>query len=310
VNPRYPIFVPSKGRHTPEQALTAKTFARWGVPFRLVIERQEVDDYWKLLAGLGLDPEPHVLVLPFRDMGTSQPARAWIHERAIEEGHARHWNLDDNLIEFRRLWKGRRIPCHAGVALRVCEDLSDRFENVAVSGLNYQMFVPAETPVPFYINCHVYSCTLINHAAPIRWRLRYNEDTDLCLQALATRKWCTIALNAFMANKLKTMAMGGGNTASLYDAGDGGARDTATRGRLRMAQTLEEHWPGFVKTRWRFGRPQHSVNWKAFETKLKLREDVDLAALPRVDEYGLQLRAVKDVQAVALQELLATWGDA
>jgi hypothetical protein len=64
----------------------------------------------------------------------------------------------DNIIEFRRLYRGRRIPCHAGVALRVCEDFSDRFENVAVSGLNYQMFVPAETPVPFYVNVHVYSC--------------------------------------------------------------------------------------------------------------------------------------------------------
>jgi hypothetical protein len=305
MNPRYPVFVPSKGRFTLDRALTAKSLARDGVPFRLVVEEHQVDDYWKLLDQLGLDPEPYIETLPFRDAGTSTPARNYIRELAEQEGAARHWQLDDNIIEFRRLYRGRRIPCHAGVALRVCEDFSDRFENVAVSGLNYQMFVPAETPVPFYVNVHVYSCTLVNHAWPGRWRLNYNEDTDLCLQALADG-WCTVALNAFMANKMRTMTMGGGNTESLYRT-EGGSGATDTDGRFEMARVLERAWPGLVTARRKFGRYQHSVNWRKFTQTLKLRDDVDLAAFPPVQEYGMTLREVKAIKAPAIRELLETY---
>lgn len=298
--PRYPIFIPSRGRYQRDRALTARSLSRDGVPFRIVVEAQEHDKYAALVG------ENRVLVLPFRDRGTSTPSRNWIRDRAIAEGHARHWQLDDNIIEFRRLWHGRRIPCHAGVALRVCEDLTDRFSNVAISGLNYQMFVPAETPVAFYRNVHVYSCTLVSHAWEGRWRLRYNEDTDLCLQAL-TDGWCTLALNAFMANKLRTMAMGGGNTESLYRT-EGGSGRTDTDGRFQMAAVLADQWPGLVTIRRRFGRYQHVVNWGRFDSQLlRLREGVDLSALPPVDEYGLRLRAVKDVQAAALRDLLAAY---
>lgn len=38
---------------------------------------------------------------------------------------------------------------------------------------------------------HVYSCTLILNSIEQRWRLLYNDDTDLCLQVLAAG-WCTI----------------------------------------------------------------------------------------------------------------------
>jgi hypothetical protein len=115
------------------------------VPFLAVVEPQEEVAYAEVV---GRD---RLLVLPERDRGLIY-ARNWIRDHAEADGHAGHWQLDDNIIEFRRLWRGRRIPCHAGVSLRVCEDLTDRYENVAISGLNYQMFVPAETQVPFYTN--------------------------------------------------------------------------------------------------------------------------------------------------------------
>src|SRR5262249_32265540 len=149
----------------------------------------------------------------------SIPARNWIQQHAISEGHARHWQLDDNIVDVRRLWKGRRIPCAAGPALRSVEDFSDRYENVGVSGLNYQMFVTSATASPFFVNVHVYSCTLVNHEMGLKWRGRYNEDTDLCLQALSAG-WCTVLFNVFMADKQRTMKMGGGNSDELYQ-GDG-----------------------------------------------------------------------------------------
>lgn len=285
--PRYPIFVPSKGRFDPQAALTARALAADDVPFHLVVEEPEREAYEKLVG-----PE-RVLVLPFVNQGLIA-ARNWIKDRATEEGHARHWQLDDNLIEFRRFYRGQRLPCHAGVALRVCEDFSDRYENVAVSGLNYQMFA-VKANKPFVVNCHVYSCTLVNNAIPHRWRLRYNDDTDLCLQVLSDG-WCTVLINAFLANKLRTMVLGGGNTDDLYQ-GDG---------RLRMARSLERVWPYVVETQRRFERPQHVVrdSWRKFDTPLKLRSDVNLDALPPVDEYGLKLESRGTVRSEKLRALV------
>lgn len=291
--PRYPIYVPSKGRHQENRAQTVRCLMREGLPFRVVVERQETEAYVSLTG----DPAK-VLTLPFANLGLgSTPARNWIREHAEAEGHARHWQLDDNMPQFYRLWNGHRIPAFGGVALRVCEDLTDRFSNVGVSGLNYSTFVAAHTTQPFVANRHVYSCTLTNHAMPHRWRLRYNEDTDLCLQALTTG-WATILLNAFAVRKTWTMALEGGNTDDLYRKGDDvGDDERDTVGRYEMARVLERQWPGIVTISRKFGRYQHSVNWKSFTVPLRLREDVDLAALPPVDEYGLELRAVKTARS-------------
>ena len=262
--PRYPIYVPSKGRA--QTAQTAKFLTADGIPFRLVVEEPEADEYrarW---------PAAEVLVLPFQDQGTVVPARNWIADHAAATGADRHWQLDDNIWGIRRLWRGRRLKCHAGTGLRVCEDFTDRYENIAVAGLNYLMFVQDSTERPFYVNVHVYSCCLIDHRLPFRWRGRYNEDTDLCLQALSAG-YCTVALNVFMAHKQRTMTKAGGNTAELY-GGDG---------RAHMARALERRWPYVVETRRRFSRPQHVIRdgWRGFDTPLIRRTGHRLGRPPR-----------------------------
>lgn len=276
--PRYPIYIPSKGRSTTCQ--TAKCLMEDGVPFKLVVEPAEHDVYARVVG------DDRVLTLPWDNPpGTPDgliKARNWIKAHSIEGGHARHWQLDDNITEFRRWYRGWRIPCNAAPALRVAEDFVDRYENVAVAGLNYQMFCIDPKAPAFYLNVHVYSCTLILNAIPQRWRLAYNDDTDLCLQVLAAG-WCTVLLNAFMANKMRTMKLKGGNTDALY-RGDG---------RLRMARSLERVWPGVVKTERRFQRPQHVVkdNWARFDTPLKRKAGVPA---PRgVDEFGMVLNQIR-----------------
>lgn len=286
--PRYPVYVPSKGRA--DRCVTADRLGESGVPFSLVVEPQEADVY---RARYGAE---RVLVLPFRDLGSVIPARNWIKDHATAAGAARHWQLDDNIKRFQRLYRGKRLPCVAGVALRVVEDLADRYENVGLAGLDYTFFVHAgfnDRPAPFLLNHHVYSCSLVDNALPYRWRGRYNEDTDYCLQVLAGGR-CTILVSAFMADKMTTMTVRGGNTDQLY-AGDG---------RLKMARALERLWPGVVKTRRRFKRPQHVVNWSRFDRPLIRRPDVDLTTLSPIDEYGLELRAVADVRSPRLRALV------
>jgi len=208
------------------------------------------------------------------------PARNWIKQHATEAGHARHWQLDDNIYFAQRLYRGHRYHCRFAVALAVCEDFTDRYDNIGVSGLNYAMFaVPANTYAPYYLNVHVYSCTLILNALPYLWRPQYNEDTDYCLQVLAGGL-CTVLINAFVVKKVQTMTVRGGNM-PIYQ-GDG---------RLRMARSLERDWPGVVRVERRFQRPQHVIanGWQKFDTPLRKRADLQLPAGP--DEYGLVLQA-------------------
>lgn len=278
--------------------MTAKALVADDVPFRVVVEPQERDAYGE---ALGYDK---ILSLPFANQGMgSTPARNWIREHAAREGYARHWCLDDNIFCFYRIWEGRRVPVHAGVALRVCEDFTDRFQRIAVSGPAYDMFVipygSAGIRSPFFKNVHVYSAMLINNAAPFTWRLRYNEDTDICLQALVSG-WNTLLVNAFTAKKRTTMTMGGGN-ASIYETGVGGSD---TMGRYEMAEMLRRQWPGIVKVTRRYGRYQHSIDWARFGgNTLDLREGSGLAALPEVDEYGLRLRKVRPVRSAEVEGL-------
>jgi hypothetical protein len=285
--PRYPIYIPSKGRWN--LAYTARFLAKDNVPFSLVVEPDEEAAYRAAL------PDAEILVLPGSGEGSSLMARNWIHDHSIAAGYERHWQLDDNMTDIRRLARGYRIPMDSGVALRTVEDFSDRYTNIGVSGLNYQMFVTPKTRAPFVRNVHVYSCTLINNLMPYRYRLRYNEDTDLCLQVLAGGH-CTVAFNIFHVNKLPTGQIGGGNEA-IYK-GDG---------RARMARTLEREWPYVVETKRRYGRPQHVVrnSWRKFDTPLIRRTDIDWDNLPKIDEYGMAPVQVRnEVRSDAVRALL------
>jgi hypothetical protein len=286
--PKYPIYIPSKGRF--KNCLTANFLIRDKVPFYLVIEPQEYDSYAKYFS------KDYLLVLPFSNRGSVIPTRNWIKEHATKNGHVRHWQMDDNMRNIRRRWKTRRIVCDSGIALKATEDFVDRYENVAVAGLNYMMFVPntASFP-PFFLNNHVYSCTLTLNSLPYKWRGRYNEDTDYCLQVLANG-WCTILMNIFNVEKMRTMTMGGGNTAKLYQSD----------GRVKMARALERLWPGVVQTKRRFQRAQHVIKgqWRGFDTPLIRRKDIDFNKLAPINEYGMELKQVKPIKNKELKKVV------
>tara|TARA_B100000700_G_scaffold295437_1_gene358338 strand:- start:212 stop:1102 length:891 start_codon:yes stop_codon:yes gene_type:complete len=293
MKPQYPVYVISKGRH--DCCLTADVLVKDKTPFRIVIEPQEKDLY---AAKYG---EELLLVLPFSNLGLgSIPARNWVWEHSMKAGHKRHWILDDNIHSLQRRWKAKRFYCNASIALKATEDFVDRYENVAIGGLNYAMFAPdRQKAPPFVLNAHVYSCLLILNELPHRWRGRYNEDTDLCLQVLSD-KWCIVQLNAFLIQKIATGVMKGGNATSLYK-GDG---------RLKMSRSLERMWPNVVTTGRRFQRPQHVVRdaWRKFDTPLIRRKDIDFDNL-KENEYGMILKTIKPVKSKRLQKLVKQFGN-
>jgi len=281
--PRYPVYIPSKNRH--DVCYTAAFFLRDGVDFRLVVEPSQSEKY---ISAFGKE---QVLVLP-EDGLKLLGSRLWIRQHSIDNGFDRHWQFDDNIRYVGRLNGGKRIICNANVAISALEDFTDRYENIGISGFNYRMFVHPTIQQAFFTNCHVYSASLVNNQMPYKWRLYYNDDTDLCLQVV-TNNLCTVLFNAFFVDKMKTMTVKGGNTQDLYQ------KD----GRLIMARTLEEVWPKYVTTKWRYGRPQHVVkdSWKCFKTPLRLKRDIDLSAMPKVDERGIQLKQLRDIKSDSLR---------
>ncbi len=287
--PRWPIYVISKGRFTPGTALTAGFLIDDEVPFKLVVEPQEAADYAAIFG------EDRLLVLPFSNLGQgSIPARNWVWEHSVAAGDERHWIIDDNIRRIYRFFKGHRLPCASGPAFAAIETFVDRYTNIAIGGMNYKMFGRDGVLPPFFLNTHVYSNLLIRNDLPNRWRGRYNEDTDLCLQVLSDG-WCIVSINAFLADKITTMTMKGGNTDELY----------VDDGRLIMARSLERMWPHVVSVSRRWGRPQHVVDWTKFDTQLILKDGVDLAALAgKTDNFGLKLKAVREVKSSELRELI------
>lgn len=290
LKPKYPVYIISKGRH--DCCLTARFLLKDNVKFRIVIEPQELDLYTQEF------PKDLIHVLPFSNLGLgSIPARNWVWEHSKSIGAERHWILDDNIRQMKRWYRHRRISCESGPVLRAMEDFVDRYENIAIAGPNYAMFAygSGKGKPPFHLNNHVYSALLIQNSVPHRWRGRYNEDTDLCLQVLASG-WCTVLFNAFLIEKMATLTMKGGNMIELYK-GDG---------RLKMARSLERVWPHIVSVDRRFKRPQHVVRdqWGKFDAQLKFKADIDLSKLPQVDNYGLELKAVGEVTSESLKKIL------
>tara|TARA_R110000744_G_scaffold187968_2_gene307309 strand:- start:1989 stop:2837 length:849 start_codon:yes stop_codon:yes gene_type:complete len=279
---KYPIYIVSKGRW--ENPITAKRFIKDGLDFKVLVEPQEYDNYCNSLG------KRYILKLPFSNLGVgSYPARNYGWEHSIQNGHKRHWMFDDNIYKFRRIVKGKKIPCNAGIAIKVAEDFTDRYLNIGISGFNYSTFVikGSSDNKPFRMNCHVYSAMLMNNGMPFRWRLKYNEDVDLCLQALHN-KLCTVAFCAFTVDKVSTVAkMKGGNQTELY-------KDNAFEKKVLKSRSLEEVWPQYAETKIRFGRPHHWVSWrKHFKHPLLRSPFFDWESLKKVNEYGMKKVKIK-----------------
>jgi hypothetical protein len=282
MNPKYPVYIVSKGRW--ESRLTSKALERMKVPYHIVIEPQEYDNYAAVI-----DPSK-ILVLPFSNLGQgSIPARNWIWEHSISIGAKYHWILDDNIRGFERIYRGKKIPVYDGVCFRVIEDLVERYENIALAGMQYSMFTPLiQKQKPFLLNTRIYSCILIRNDIPYRWRGKYNEDTDLSLRVLKDG-WCTLLVQAFVCRKVATMTMKGGNTDTIYKLNNG------QDGRLLMALSLQQQHPDLVRVTRKWGRWQHHVDYRPFKAN-KLIPKPGVTIPNDINEYGMKLISSKNIE--------------
>ena len=272
MNPDYPVYIISKNRSN--RCLTARELNLMKVPYKLVVEPQEVDAYRKIAEG------NEILVLPFSNLDKgSIPVRNWVWRHSEKLGYDRHWILDDNIEGFHRLNHNMKPKVTSGTIFKIAEDFVNRYTNVDLAGFNYYNFCKNTDKVPpFYLNTRIYSCILIDNSIPFRWRGRYNEDTDLSLRVLKSGK-CTILFNAFLAGKVTTMRMKGGNTDQVYNDGDN---------RRKFAESLRDQHPDLVKVVWKFNRWHHQVNYKPFKQNELLKKKG--IQIPKgIHNYGMKL---------------------
>ncbi len=275
MNPKYPIYIISKGRW--ESRLTSKALENMRVPYHIVIEPQEYEEYAAVI-----NPDK-IYTLPFSNLGQgSIPARNWVWEHSIQAGAERHWIIDDNIEGIYRYNHNMQVKVTSGTAFRCMEDFADRYENIALCGPQYFMFVkrrvgPKQPALLF--NTRVYSCTLIKNGLQHRWRGKYNEDTDLSIRVLKD-KWCTVLFYAFNQMKAQTMTMKGGNTDTVYIDGDN---------RKKFAESLRNQHPDVVKITKKFGRWHHQVDYISFKRNQLIKKG-GLVVPDRVNNYGMVLK--------------------
>lgn len=287
-NPRFPIYIPSKGRY--DTCLTVKAFERMGVPYYVIVEQQEYKKYIEVI------DKKKVLILPkkyqddydtFDDLGYKKSkgagaARNFAWQHSIDNKFKWHWVIDDNIVKFYRLNKNLKVPVSDGTIFRCMEDFVLRYENIAMAGPHYDYFIPRkQKSKPFILNTRVFSCNLIRNDIKFRWRGRYNEDADLSIRILKAG-WCTIQFFAFLQGKVPTQVMKGGNTVIYKDLG--------TYPKSIMLVNMHPDITRLVK---RYGRWHHVTDYSVFK-KNKLIRKKDIKIDNKIDNYGMVFKDIDD----------------
>lgn len=266
---RYPVYVISKGRYNSN--LTVKALEEIGQEYKLVIEPFEYRLYSKVVS------KENIICTPFENLKKgSIPVRNFVFEHSIKEGFSKHWILDDNINGFLRLNRNQKNKVKTNAIFRAIEDFSDRYENVALSGMNYRFLAPEYwTKTPYRLNTRIYSCILVNNSISERWRGKYNEDTDLSIRVLKNG-YCTVLFNAFLCNKTASMKMKGGNE-EIYNE---------TNNRFEFAESLRNQHPDVVKVVRRYNRWHHQVDYKGFSQGLIFKDDY--VKKKGINNYGMK----------------------
>lgn len=286
IYPKYPLYVITKGRW--KQTLTIDTLEDMGVDFYICVEPDEYDNYAKKVDVKKIIKLPENFSQQKRG---SIPVRNFVWEHSVQNGHKKHWVIDDNILGFFRWNHNLKKRVRDGVFFRIMEDFSDRYENLGLVGCQYASFVPATEPGrgQFIKNTRVYSCILINSELldsrlEERWRGTYNEDTDLSLRVLSTGDLCTVNFNCLLSGKQTTGTMRGGNTDTIYEGG-------VYSGYKKKFDELKKNWGKIVKLtheKHKDGRPHHHIPYtKLFKQGLVLKPGIEKE--PKINEYNMRL---------------------
>ena len=223
---KYPIYIPSKARS--EIKLTTKCLTDVDIPFYVVVEPQDAEDYHKEYS------ENQIVVMEKNNQGIGYVRNA-CKKHSISIGADYHWQIDDNIKDFRIRENNKNVVKNTRNVLSAAENYISHFDNIGAASLSHTIFAFARN-THISINRQAYSCMLINNKLDIWYRNDCIEDTDYSMQVL-TEGYCTILFNKLLMGKAATGQYKGGNTDTVH-AGDG---------RLIRSRKLQEYWPGAFK---------------------------------------------------------------
>lgn len=183
---QYKIYVPSRGRYDPTLVSTGDFFLRVGIPFTMVVEQKEYDQY---CARFGKEV---IHCLPGSDYGCVAFVRNYIKDLSAKRGEEKHWQVDDDI---KKMWvyDGKKANySHSPLTiLGAAEHFIGQFQNVALSSLNSNTFARLATTL-YGVNNMCYACFLVNNNAHgFRFREQTIDDVDYNLQVLS-KGWCTV----------------------------------------------------------------------------------------------------------------------
>ena len=241
-------------------------FREYGVPFRLVVEPQEVQRYtaeYGTMSVIELDMNYQTAYETMDAYGDTLsygpgPARNFAGDIARAENSGMHWTIDDNLIPCLFRYKDKRyIKVRKGIPnwFAEIEVLITKFNNVAMGGPYDFAFSMQGKKIRHYIfNTRVYSFNLIRNNLPHRWRGRWNEDTILSIDILKAG-FATCLVQTHLMHKMQTNAIKGGNTGEFYGGKKVSNTGPKTRGQLRA-------YPEYTKITKKFGRIHHHIDYR------------------------------------------------
>ncbi len=297
-NPQYPIYIISKGRA--DCCYTADHLIKMEVPFRIVIENQEWKEYSKyydenILLELDKtfikDYDTYIENFDENLSKGSGPARNFVWDHAKKSGAKWHWIMDDNINGFYYFNNNQRIMSADGGILTATEDFINRYENIAIAGNEYTMFVvPGSKKTPYISNTKIYSSLLIRNDVDLRWAGRYNEDVDLCIRAMK-EGYSILRMEMFCSDKLTTQAMGGGNTDAFY----------ASEGTFPKSKMLEDNHPDIVEIVWRYSRWHHLVDYSKFKINRNRSIEETITALNKKPVLtGKETKILNEIRSLNL----------
>ena len=214
---KYPVYVLSKGRAGAAKSMD--NFEEAGLNPTVFVEAEEEQAY--------REHYKNVVVIPESGRGVTY-VRNYIKQYSIEQGDPWHWQVDDNILDFRIRLDNKNVKHSCRNILAMAEYITDQYENIGISGLTHTAFAFAKKN-HVSINRQTYSCVLVNNSIPIKWTPDLPEDTDYSLQVL-TRGLCTLSFDKLLIGKEVTKEGNGGN-------------DNSHEWRLERAKRLQKKWP-------------------------------------------------------------------
>lgn len=232
-----PVYIVS--RHRSQVATTPKLLTEANIPYRIVVEPHDYDDYAKAY------PTENLLQLPLDNQGLAY-ARNFPIDHARENGWLYCWQFDDDIRSFEYRKNKKRHKTNPRPLMSITEQITFRHSNVGASSISNAgyLFGHDDKP-PIVFNSMVYQAQLLRTDTGIRFRHGTQDDADFSLQTM-TEGWVTFVSKRYGQTSASTGTIKGGLTETIYQ----------DDGRLKTFQQLLRDWPGSYKIGYRNdGRP-------------------------------------------------------